>query len=86
MAMLVLAVALASFVHVAHSHDVQGTGTHKPCPCWSGHDRAAPPPEASTQRLPCERPAAPAVRVPATEFTDPAARPFQARAPPQLRA
>jgi hypothetical protein len=70
-AALVLAVALAAFVHVAHAH---------------GHDRAAPPPVATVRQLPCLKPDAPAVAVVRPEFTDPAARPFQARAPPPLRA
>lgn len=84
-ALLVLAIALASFVHVAHSHDALGSGPSKPCPCWSGHDRVAPPPAASVQSLPCERPAVPSVPVAEVDYTDLTARPFQARAPPQLR-
>ena len=85
-ALLVLAVALASFVHVAHSHDAVGSGPSKPCPCWSGHDRVAPPPAATTHRLPCVRPAAPGVLVAHVDYIDHTARPFQARAPPQLRS
>jgi hypothetical protein len=84
-ALLVLAIALASFVHVAHSHDAAGSGPSKPCPCWSGHDRVAPPPTVTPQSLPCERPAAPDVLVAEVDCIDPSARPFQARAPPQFR-
>jgi hypothetical protein len=83
--MLMLAVALASFVHVAHSHDAQGSGPSKPCPCWTAHERVAPPPAATALRLPCERPAAPEVAVACDEHTDLTARPFQARAPPLLQ-
>jgi hypothetical protein len=84
-AMLLLAVALASFVQVAHSHDAQGSGPSKPCPCWTSHDRVAPPPAATVLRLPCMRPAAPDVAVASAEHTDLTARPFQARAPPQFQ-
>jgi hypothetical protein len=84
--MLLLALALASFLHVAHSHDAPGSGPSKPCPCWTSHDRAAPPPTPTTLRLPCERPAAPEVRIAYARHADHAARPFQARAPPPLRA
>jgi hypothetical protein len=82
---LVLAVALAAFAHVAHAHDAKGSLVSKTCLCWNGHDRAAPPPAASAQYLPCLRPAAPAVAVACLEFTDCTARPFHARAPPELR-
>ena len=85
-ALLLLAISLASFVHVAHSHDAAGSGPSKPCPCWTAHDRVAPPPAPITLRLPCVRPAAPDVQVAHAEHTDLTARPFQARAPPQLRA
>lgn len=81
-----LAVALSAFAHVAHTHDANGSGVAKPCLCWGGHDRAAPPPVASTQHLPFLRPAVPAAAVVSLAFTDCTARRFQARAPPELRA
>jgi hypothetical protein len=60
-ALLILALALASFMHVAHSHDADTPPTHKQhCGYCGSFDRGGAPPPASPAVLPAE---------PVTSFT-----------------
>ncbi len=53
--LLVLAIALASFMHVAHSHDAGAPSTYKQhCTFCSTFDRGGGPPPASPAPLPAE--------------------------------
>jgi hypothetical protein len=53
--LLVLALALASFMHVAHSHDADAPSTHKQhCTFCSSFDRGGAPPPATPAVLPFE--------------------------------
>lgn len=53
--LLVLALALASFMHVAHSHDADAPSVYKHhCTYCSTFDRGGAPPPASLALLPAE--------------------------------
>jgi len=86
--LLVLAVALASFMHVAHSHDADAPSTFKQhCTFCSTFDRGGGPPPATPALLPAE---------PVPSFTSPVPQApvvsveilsdAQPRAPPPLQA
>jgi hypothetical protein len=83
---LALAVVLASFMHVAHSHEADEPGAAKLCSFCASFERGTAPPPAAAIAPPLAHPAAP-------EFqgTPPAPRPssrisFQPRAPPHFQA
>jgi hypothetical protein len=86
--LLVLAIALASFMHVAHSHEADAPSIYKQhCTFCSTFDRGGAPPPALLAALPAEpvpsvafaTPPQPLIRV----EQRPACRP---RAPPLLQA
>ena len=86
--LLILAIALASFMHVAHSHDADAPSSYKQhCTFCSTFDRGSAPPPASPALLPTQPapsvalPASPA-RVACVEFHSDS----QPRAPPSLQA
>jgi hypothetical protein len=86
LAALSLAVALASFMHVSHSHEAKGTGAAKLCQFCSTFDRGTAPPPAAYAPATVARTFSP----PATAAT-PAPRPssagsYEARAPPHAQA
>jgi hypothetical protein len=83
--LLVLAIALASFLHVAHSHDADAPSIYKQhCTYCSTFDRGGAPPPASLAALPAEPAAyfvvvslhAPVVRVQLRSALQPRAPPF----------
>jgi hypothetical protein len=84
-AALALAVGLASFMHVAHSHDengVDGAGVSQLCSFCSSFDRGTAPPPASAMPPSMDGPVAPepvACTAPASRAVRAAFRP---RAPP----
>jgi hypothetical protein len=84
-AALALAVGLASFMHVAHSHDANGAdgaGVSQLCSFCSSFDRGtAPPPDApTTPRI--ENPAAPERSAATAAAPSPVRTAFRPRAPP----
>jgi hypothetical protein len=85
-AALTLSVALASFMHVAHSHEAEGTGAAKLCQFCSSFDRGTAPPPAGPAASPTARadspPAAAASPAPIPSITGP----YEARAPPHAQA
>jgi hypothetical protein len=84
-AALALAVGLASFMHVAHSHDENGTdgaGVSQLCSFCSSFDRGTAPPPAAAPLLRLGAPVAPEPTVPATAPRSPARIAFRPRAPP----
>jgi hypothetical protein len=85
-AALALSVALASFMHVSHSHEAEGTGAAKLCQFCSSFDRGTAPPPAALAPLPAARPLSPpaAAAPPATSLST--ARSYEARAPPHVQA
>jgi len=83
---IALAVVLASFMHVAHSHEADEPGVAKLCSFCASFERGTAPPPAASVIPPLERPAAPEFRA-----TAPSSRPsghvsFQPRAPPHSQA
>lgn len=85
-AALTLSVALASFMHVAHSHEAEGTGAAKPCQFCSSFDRGTAPPPAGLAPSPTAR-----VHSPPAEAASPApilsiTGSYEARAPPHAQA
>jgi len=64
-ALLVLAVAFASFGHVAHSHPADAPATYQPCSFCTTFDRGGAPPPAVQVALSVVPTAAPAVPPPA---------------------
>jgi hypothetical protein len=85
-AALALSVALASFMHVSHSHEAEGTGAAKLCQFCSSFDRGTAPPPAALAPLPAVGP----VSTPA-ETASPVPRlatagSYEARAPPHVQA
>lgn len=86
--LLVLAIALASFLHVAHSHEADAPSLHKQhCTYCGTFDRGGAPPPASLGTLPATQPPSFVVvarRVPVTRVQLRSA--LQPRAPPLLQA
>ena len=86
--LLVLALALASFLHVAHSHEADSPSIYKQhCTYCGAFDRGGAPPPASLATLPARQ--APAFVV--VTLQAPVTRPelrstLQPRAPPFLQA
>jgi len=84
-AALALAVGLASFMHVAHSHDENGTdeaGVSQLCSFCSSFDRGSAPPPVSALPPRVEGPVAPEPHA-STAPASPAVRAaFRPRAPP----
>jgi hypothetical protein len=84
-AALALAVGLASFMHVAHSHDengADGAGVSQLCSFCASFDRGAAPPPAAESLLQLEAPFAPEPPAPATVPSSPVRAAFRSRAPP----
>jgi len=85
-AALALSVALASFMHVSHSHEAEGTGAAKLCQFCSSFDRGTAPPPAALVSSPAARPlpALPDAVLPAPRAST--AGSYEARAPPHAQA
>jgi len=85
--LLALALALAAFMHVAHSHDAERPATYKFCSFCTTLDRGAPPPAVAAASVP---PAPPAITPILRSLPAPAGTslrtPHHPRAPPGLQA
>jgi hypothetical protein len=86
--LLVLAIALASFLHVAHSHEADAPSLNKQhCTYCSTFDRGGAPPPASIATLPAEPAPSFVFVAPQAPVTDLQLRSaLQPRAPPSLQA
>jgi len=86
--LLVLVLALASFLHVAHSHDADAPSAYKQhCTYCSTFDRGGAPPPASLATLPAEPAPSLIVAAPQAPVTPVELRSTgQPRAPPFLQA
>ncbi len=85
-AALALSVALASFMHVAHGHEAEGTGAAKLCQFCSSFDRGTAPPPAALASLPAARPLPPPAVAALPAPRGAIAASYQARAPPHAQA
>jgi len=85
-AALALAVGLASFMHVAHSHEADEPGAAQLCSFCASFERGAAPPPASGVAPPLERPAAPESAETPTVPRPTSRVSFQPRAPPHSQA
>ncbi len=84
-AALALAVGLASFMHVAHSHDgngADGAGVSQLCSFCSSFDRGTAPPPASATPPRVEGPVAAEPRASTAPASSPVRAAFRPRAPP----
>jgi hypothetical protein len=84
-AALALAVGLASFMHVAHSHDENGkdgAGVSQLCAFCSSFDRGTAPPPAPAPPARIDGPVAPAPPVAAARTSIAVRAAFRPRAPP----
>lgn len=84
-AALALAVGLASFMHVAHSHDENGSGgasVSQLCSFCSSFDRGAAPPPVSSAMPRVEVPVKPELHAATALATSPVRAAFRPRAPP----
>jgi hypothetical protein len=85
--LLTLFLALAAFMHVAHTHEADAPATYKFCSFCTTLDRGGAPPPAITVAIPFLTPAAAATVV---EIAGPLGTttrtPRQSRAPPALQA
>ena len=84
-AALSLAVGLASFMHVAHSHDANaadGTGVSKLCSFCASFDRGTAPPPVAALPPRIEVPVTPETRAFTALAPSPARAAFRPRAPP----
>jgi hypothetical protein len=85
--LLALFVAVAAFMHVAHTHEADAPATYKFCSFCTTLDRGAAPPPASAVAIPFVAPAATAIVVEIAGPLGTATRtPRQSRAPPALQA
>lgn|SRR5512135_2516485 len=86
--LLVLAIAFASILHVAHSHEADSPSTYKPhCTYCSAFDRGGAPPPASLATLPARQAPAFVVVTPQAPVTRLELRSsLQPRAPPFIQA
>ncbi len=86
--LLVLVLALASFLHVAHSHDADAPSIYKQhCTYCGTFDRGGAPPPAACAALPSEPAPAVQVAAPRVPVTDvPIRSAGQPRAPPYSQA
>jgi hypothetical protein len=85
-AALAVSVALASFMHVSHSHEADGTGAAKLCQFCSSFDRGTAPPPAALASLPAARPLPPPADAALPAPTGATAAFYEARAPPHVQA
>jgi len=85
-AALALSVALASFMHVSHSHEAEGTGAAKLCQFCSSFDRGTAPPPAALVSLPAARPLPPLPDAALPAPRSSTAGSYEARAPPHAQA
>jgi hypothetical protein len=85
-AALALSVALASFMHVSHSHEADGTGAAKLCQFCSSFDRGTAPPPAAPASLPVARPLPPLADAVLPALRSSTADSYEARAPPHAQA
>jgi len=85
-AVLALSVALASFMHVSHSHEAEGTGAAKLCQFCASFDRGTAPPPAALVLLPAAGPLLPPAEVAAPASSPSTAGSYEARAPPHAQA
>jgi hypothetical protein len=86
--LLILAIALASFLHVAHSHEADAPSIYKQhCTYCSTFDRGGAPPPAAVATLPAGSAPSFIVVVPQAPITGVQLRSaLQPRAPPSLQA
>ena len=86
--LLVLAIALASFLHVAHSHEADSPSIYKQhCTYCGSFDRGGAPPPASLVTLPARQAPAFVVALPQAPVARLELRStLQPRAPPFLQA
>ena len=86
--LLVLALALASFMHVAHSHEADAPSIYKQhCTYCGTFDRGSAPPPAVPAALPAEPAPSVSIVAPQAGFTPVRLRAAsQPRAPPFLQA
>ena len=85
-AALALSVALASFMHVSHSHEAEGTGAAKLCQFCSSFDRGTAPPPAALATPPTVRPLPPLADAALPAPRRSTAGSYEARAPPHAQA
>jgi hypothetical protein len=81
-ASLALAVALASFMHVAHSHGSDGSGVSKLCSFCASFDRGTAPPPAAPPPPRVDGPIELEPAAAATAAPSPVRATFRPRAPP----
>jgi hypothetical protein len=86
-ALLTLALALAAFMHVAHTHDADAPATYKYCSFCTTLDRGSAPPPVVAAGVPrVVATAAPLPRFVAAPAVVPVRTPHSPRAPPALQA
>lgn len=86
-ALLTLALALAAFMHVAHTHDADAPATYKYCSFCTTLDRGSAPPPVVAVAVPHVAAAAsPPSRFVATAAVAPVRTAHSPRAPPALQA
>lgn len=85
-AALALSVALASFMHVSHSHEAEGTGAAKLCQFCSSFDRGTAPPPAALATPPAARPLPPIADAALPAPRRSTGGSYEARAPPHAQA
>jgi hypothetical protein len=83
---IVLAFVLASFMHVAHSHEADEPGPAKLCSFCASFERGTAPPSAAFVVPPPERSAAPDFPATAPSPQSSGHVSFQPRAPPHSQA
>lgn len=85
--LLSFALALAAFMHVAHTHEADAPATYKFCSFCTTLDRGSAPPPVVAMAVPHVT-AAPAPRPRSVELaaTSPVRTPYSPRAPPPLQA
>jgi hypothetical protein len=85
--LLTLALALAAFMHVAHTHDADAPATYKFCTFCTTLDRGSAPPPVVAFAVPrMTAAAAPSPRFVAAPAVSPSRTPHSPRAPPALQA
>lgn len=85
--LLTLALALASFMHVAHTHEADAPATYKFCSFCTTLDRGSAPPPVVAVAVPhVAADAAPLLRSIAAPAAAPGRTPHSPRAPPALQA
>lgn len=85
--LLSLFLALAAFMHMAHTHEADAPATYKLCTFCTTLDRGGAPPPVVSAAVPHQPPAAKAVVAEIAGPLGTATRtPRQARAPPALQA